>query len=130
MSPEKREIIGAWFKKADEDILTAEVVIDASPRLYDISAFHSQQAAEKYIKAFLVFCEVAPPKVHGIRELIDLAVTFDSGFEAIRPAESLTKFAVRSKYPDSFDIDEEKDAIEILNIAKSVRDFVKNKIGF
>ena len=51
MSPEKKEIINGWYEKADEDILAAEVVINASPLLYDVSAFHAQQAGEKYIKA-------------------------------------------------------------------------------
>ena len=123
----KKELIEGWYKKADEDILTAEVVIEASHRLYDVAAFHAQQGVEKYIKAFLVFCEIFPPKVHGIKELIDLAVTFDSSFQKIRSAESLTKFAVRSRYPDDFEINKE-DAIEIVQKAKEVRDFVKNKI--
>jgi len=57
MSPEKKEIISEWYQKAEEDILAAEVVIEASPLLYDVSAFHSSQAREKFIKAFLVFNE-------------------------------------------------------------------------
>lgn len=105
MNLEKREIISEWFEKADEDILAAEVVIEASPTLYDVSAFHAQQAAEKYIKGFLVFCEMMPPKVHSIKELIDIAIGFDVSFEALREAESLSKYAVRSRYPDDLDID-------------------------
>ncbi len=59
MSPEKKDIILSWYEKADEDILTAEIIIEANLILYDISAFHSQQAAEKYIKASLVFINIA-----------------------------------------------------------------------
>jgi HEPN domain-containing protein len=129
MNPEKKEIINGWYEKADEDFLAAEVVIDASPLLYDVSAFHSQQAAEKYIKAFLAFNEIMPPKVHNIKELIDLAVRFDASFEAIREAESLSKYAVRSRYPDDFDIDTKEQALKILGVARSVKDFVRNKIG-
>jgi len=128
MSPEKKEIIKGWYEKADEDFLAAEVVIEASPLLYDVSAFHSQQAAEKYLKAFLAFNEIMPPKVHNIKELIDLAVNFDTSFEAIREAESLSKYAVRSRYPDDFDIDTKEQAFKILSVARSVKDFVRNKI--
>jgi len=128
MSPEKKEIIKGWYEKADEDFLAAEVVIEASPLLYDVSAFHSQQAAEKYLKAFLAFNEIMPPKVHNIKELIDLAVNFDASFEAIREAESLSKYAVRSRYPDDFDIDTKEQAFKILSVARSVKDFVRNKI--
>lgn len=129
MSPEKEELIKEWYEKADEDILAADVVIEASSKLYDVAAFHAQQGAEKYIKAFLVFCETFPPKVHGIKELIDLAVTFDPSFEKIRDAESLTKFAIRSRYPNDFDIEDKKEALDIVNKAKDVKGFVKNKIG-
>lgn len=128
MSPEKKEIVNGWYEKADEDFLAAEVVIEASPLLYDVSAFHSQQAAEKYLKAFLAFNEIMPPKVHNIKELIDLAVNFDASFEAIREAESLSKYAVRSRYPDDFDIDTKEQAFKILSVARSVKDFVRNKI--
>lgn len=129
MSPEKIEIINEWFDKADEDILAAEVVIEASPLLYDVSAFHSQQAAEKYLKAFIVFNEIMPPKVHNVKELIDIAICYDIEFEKLRGAETLSKFAVRSRYPDDMDVDTKEQALIILNIAKSVKDFVRNKIG-
>src|SRR6266487_1960512 len=129
MNLEKKEIIISWYEKADEDLLAAEVVIEASTLLYDISAFHSQQAAEKYIKAFLAFNEMMPPKVHNIKELIDIAANFDASFEAIREAEWLSKYAVRTRYPDDFDIDTQEQALKILNVAKSVRDFVRNRIG-
>ena len=130
MSLEKEEIIKEWYQKADEDILTAEIVIEANPILYDVSAFHSQQAAEKYLKAYLVFNEMMPPKVHNIKAIIDIAVNFDVSFGEMRNAETLSKFAVRSRYPDDYDIDTKQQALAILNIAKQVRDFVKSKIGF
>ena len=31
MSPEKKEIIQGWHQKAEEDLLAAEVVIEAKP---------------------------------------------------------------------------------------------------
>ena len=96
--------------------------------MYDVSAFHSQQAAERYLKAFLAFNEIMPPKVHNIKELIDLSVRFDASFEALREAESLSKYAVRSRYPDDFDIDTKEQAFKILSVARSVKDFVRNKI--
>ena len=129
MPPEKIEIIINWFNKGEEDILTAELVIEASPTLYDVAAFHSQQAAEKYLKSFLAFNEVLPPRTHDIKTLIDLAISFDSAFDEIRDAESLSKYAVRSRYPDDFDIDTKEQALIILNESKRVKNFVIIKIG-
>ncbi len=130
MSPDKMQVISEWFEKADEDILASEVVIEASPKLYDVSAFHAQQAAEKYLKAFIAFNEVMPPKVHNIKELIDIAAQFDEAFESIRNAETLSKFAVRSRYPDDMEVDTKEQALYILSVAKLVKNFVRKKIEF
>lgn len=49
-----RDLLSQWLAKADEDLAVAEhLLADESPYLAAI-AFHAQQAAEKYIKAFLV----------------------------------------------------------------------------
>ena len=129
MSPEKSELIKGWYQKGDEDILVAEIIIDVNPVLYDIVAFHAQQDAKKYIKAFITYTERLPPKIHDLRGHINIASVFDASFEEIRWAESLTKYAIRSRYPDSFEIDSKEEALQIVNTAKAVRDFVKNKIN-
>lgn len=128
MSPEKKEILLSWYAKADEDILAADIVSEASPMLYDVAAFHAQQCAEKYLKAFLAFNEIFPPKVHDIKQLLDLASGFDISFEELREAESLSKYSVRSRYPDDFDVDKQQ-CDEIILLAKRVKNFVRNKIG-
>ena len=97
MSPEKFELIIGWCNKGDEDILAAEIILTADLVLYDIVAFHAQQGAEKYVKAFITYTEKLPPKVHDLRELINIASHFDSSFEEIREAELLTKYAIRSR---------------------------------
>ncbi len=129
MNPEKIELILAWYEKADQDILAADVVADANPTLYDVAAFHAQQCAEKYLKAFLVFNEIFPPKVHDIKQLIDLADSFDPSFEELREAESLSKFSVRSRYPDDFGVDTREQINDILTLARTVKGFVRQKIG-
>lgn len=129
MSPEKKEIVFGWYEKADQDILAAEIVSEANPILYDVAAFHAQQCAEKYLKAFLAFNELFPPKVHDLRQLLDLAKSFDLSFEGLREAESLSKYSVRSRYPDDFEVDSKEQINDILMLAKTVKDFVRQKIG-
>lgn len=48
----KRELTRQWLKKAEDDWrLCHHLISDPEPYLEGI-AFHAQQAAEKYIKAF------------------------------------------------------------------------------
>ena len=117
MSPEKAELLQGWYQKGDEDILAAEIILEANPVLYDIVAFHAQQGAEKYIKAFISYAEQLPPKTHDLREPINIASAFDSSLEEIRWAETLTKYAVRARYPDSFEIDDKTEILQIVNLA-------------
>jgi len=49
----KKEIVAQtkrWLEKAERDIIAAEKLLEA--RIYDYSLFHSQQAIEKFLKAF------------------------------------------------------------------------------
>jgi HEPN domain-containing protein len=52
-----------WFDKAKEDLRIASLLIhDIDNISIDISCFHSQQAAEKALKGYLVFHGYIPPK--------------------------------------------------------------------
>jgi len=118
MSPEKKELVLERYEKAEQDILAADIVAEANPMLYDVAASHAQQFAEKYLKAFLVFNELFPPKVHDLNQLIDLTKGFDSSFEELREAESLSKYSVRTRYPADFAVDTQQQINDILTLAK------------
>ena len=44
----KADLVRGWLRKADSDLTTAEMCLDAG-RALDTACFHAQQAAEKYI---------------------------------------------------------------------------------
>jgi HEPN domain-containing protein len=129
MSPEKKELVLERYEKAEQGILAADIVAEANPMLYDVAAFHAQQCAEKYLKAFLVFNELFPPEVHDLNQWIDLAKGFDSSFEELREVESLSKYSVRTRYPADFAVDTQQQINDILTLAKRVKDFVRQKIA-
>ncbi len=54
--------IEPWIRKADNDISSARYLAEnMRPAPAEIICFHCQQAAEKYLKAFLVYNEHEPP---------------------------------------------------------------------
>ena len=55
MRENNKQIIKAWIEKADHDLGSAKVIYQHLPEYFDMISFHCQQAAEKYIKAALVF---------------------------------------------------------------------------
>ena len=68
-----------WIKKAEGDLAIAgrELRVRKSP-VYDAVCFHSQQCAEKYLKAILQENEREIPKIHNLIELLKLCAEIDS----------------------------------------------------
>ena len=66
-----------------------------SGKALDTACFHAQQAAEKYLKAFLCFNGIDFPKTHDIEELLGLCATRDKRFsDLVEETVFLTDFAV------------------------------------
>src|SRR5690606_5263203 len=71
---DRREAVRAWWEKGDADLRSARILLEADPPLTDVVCFHSQQAAEKYLKSFLVYHDVEPPYTHSLTTLLSLCV--------------------------------------------------------
>jgi len=100
MDDAKRDLIKAWLTKALHDLTAARTVAASAEPLFDVGAFHCQQAAEKAVKAYLVFRDRPFPKTHDVAELIDRAGDYEAGFSQWRDtAGRLTQYATDARYP-------------------------------
>src|SRR4030067_3763903 len=72
MKGDKIGVVRAWFKKAENDLITAEHTMKMGNPPCDTVCFHAQQCAEKYLKGFLAFYEIDFPKTHSLEELVRL----------------------------------------------------------
>ena len=81
------EYYKTWIKyaKNDIDIATREMNLDINPRhrAYEAILYHSQQAAEKMLKAYLVH-KGENPWGHDLDSLRTSCAKFDSSFNGIR----------------------------------------------
>ncbi|MBA4394903.1 MAG: hypothetical protein C0407_15230 [Desulfobacca sp.] len=55
---DKSDLVREWMNKAERDIGMAELALVNKPEYTDAICFHCQQAAEKYLKAYLVFLNI------------------------------------------------------------------------
>lgn len=118
-----------WVKKAEGDFLTAgrESRARKSPN-YDAVCFHSQQCAEKYLKAILQENDKQIPKIHNLVELMLLCEEVDSSFEMLRAdLVTMERYAVRGRYPG--ETAEKDDARSAYAAAGMVRKFIRQKLG-
>ncbi len=94
MDEELRELILKWMQKADNDLKTARLGLSAVEPVTDTICFHCQQAAEKYLKAYLVSKNIVPDKTHKIENLLENCIATDQSFAELEDTKILTEYAV------------------------------------
>jgi HEPN domain-containing protein len=118
-----------WVEKAEGDLTTARRELRArkSPN-YDAACFHSQQCAEKYLKALLQEAATSFPKTHDLVMLLELWLPSDPQWEMMRPAlRLLGGYAVYIRYPgDSAD---KAMAREAVTLAQQIRQMARRNLG-
>lgn len=125
----KAEFTRDWVRKAGIDSRTAEHLCQGGPDFTEGVAFHSQQAAEKYLKAFLVWHQVEFPKTHDIETLLRIAGRVDKKMpEVLRDAATLTPYGVDYRYPGDYPEVTESDAEKALRLADLVREEVRSRL--
>ena len=93
------EIVQQWLAKAEADFGLASDLL-SEDRYLSAVGFHSQQAAEKFLKAFLVEHQVEFPKTHKIADLLDLIAPVHSVLAAsLRDADVLSPYGAEIRYP-------------------------------
>ena len=81
------------------DLRAAEALADRGDELASVVLFHAQQAAEKWLKAFLIARAEQAPRTHILGPLLDGCIDTSPALEALRAdAEFLTPFAVAPRY--------------------------------
>jgi len=112
-----------WFYFADADFDSALILNGAYRKHNEIICYHCQQAVEKYLKAFLCYNGVIPPKIHVLETLCALCSEFDSSFNNIaKDCAYLSPFAVHSRYPLEIEITD-INITKSLEIARKIKDF-------
>ncbi len=118
-----------WLRKAEIDFKTAQYLFKSGPEFAEASTFHSQQAAEKYLKGFLVWHQIEFQKTHDIQALLKLAGKADENIaEILQSAIRLTPYGVEYRYPGDYPEITGSDAERALQLADLVRTEVRNRL--
>ena len=122
--------IAEWIKKANEDELACESILkhrDAPPSPV---CFFSQQMAEKYLKALLIFHQKSFPKVHDLKRIATLIEPSEPTiFDLEEEFNVLNKYYATTRYPGDFPEGFSwRDAEEAFESAQKIKEFVLEKI--
>jgi HEPN domain-containing protein len=132
MGPEDARLqdVRAWLSKAEFDLRAAAHEVSASEeRLWADVVFHSQQASEKAMKAFLAWHDAPFRKTHNIEELGDRCLELDPTLQAIADqAAPLTEYAWKFRYPGEAVEPERAEAEQALAAARNVYEAVLTRL--
>lgn len=125
----KRDLVKQWLEKAEKDFgLANDLVLENKPYPEAI-CFHSQQAAEKFLKAYLVWLQIEFPKTHDLDGLLDLICSIDNSIaESLRDITRLTDYGVDLRYPGHLPEITTEEAKAAVELAARVRETITSAL--
>jgi len=123
------ELAKQWLSKAMNDLLDADNNLKAEVVPFDTVCFHCQQAAEKFLKAYLVGNGQQYPFTHDLLLIMERILPFNSEVDELRDSCAiLIPYAVEIRYPDDWYIPSEEDAKEAREAVSKVLSWLENAL--
>jgi len=121
------EEVKKWLEKASEDFTFSSSILPETT-FYAQVCFFFQQAAEKYLKAYIVKYNLEFKKIHDLTELLEICKAHNSSFsELLDECVYLNAFYIEPRYPVHWPAAVSKEeALGAQEAAKKVKDFVEN----
>ena len=95
----KPQVIREWLNKADEDFDFAYSVLEDST-FYAQICFHFHQAAEKYLKAYIIGNDLAFQKIHDLQVLLKICKSNNKSLNLLDDdCKLLNRFYIDTRYP-------------------------------
>lgn len=125
----KNKIFREWLKKAEEDFGFASISLKET-KYYAQICFHFHQAAEKYLKAFIVANHLEFRPVHNLIELLNICKDKNPKIEELKEAcQYLNPFYIDTRYPVHWPTHYDREtATNAMKAAKKIRDWIKTAL--
>ena len=121
----KWDFVQQWLNRAHKDLRVAALLLQQAFDDYEIIGFHAQQAAEKFIKAFLVRHQVEFPKTHNITSLRQLVAQVDQALaDRLAPTDALTPYGVEFRYPGDLPALSRDQGTQAVHVAEQTRNLI------
>jgi HEPN domain-containing protein len=124
-------IVREWLQKADEDLHFAESSLQDGSEFYAQICFHFQQAAEKYLKTFIISRELPFSKVHDLVHLLRVCTAVDPTLASLKEACIILNSAyIETRYPVHWPTDySQETAGQALSSAQSIAFAIRDRLA-
>ena len=117
-----------WLYQAEHDLESSEFLLTSAKPLLDIAIYHTQQCAEKSLKAYLSYKEQELEKTHNLKMLIENCSVIDPAFQSLfDDCIDLNPFATLYRYPEGDLMPSKETVIKAISTSKRILNFVKDK---
>lgn len=119
-----------WLFKAEHDLLSSNYLLTAPESLFDISFYHTQQCAEKSLKAYLTYKEKEIENTHNLKMLVEICSVIDIAFkDLLDDCIFLNPYSTLYRYPQGDLMPTKEAVIKAIGISEKILNFVKKKIN-
>ena len=116
--------------KALHDLLSAKKLIGGNDPIRDTAAYHTQQCAEKSLKAFLAFHNRSIDKTHDLQLLFEFCIDIDPSYaELYEDGLTINPYSTIFRYPGVVVEPEMKDIQEAIEVAEKILNITVSKLG-
>jgi len=116
-----------WLKRAHSSLELAKFS-DNEFVYYEDLCYQAQQAAEKGLKALLIFYGVEPERTHNLFILLQKLDDYTELNDDIKDVLKLYNFAVQTRYPGDYIAIEKEEYEQSIMIAERCLKWVEEKI--
>lgn len=125
-------VVLEWLYRADQDFNFAKhSLIEQNLSYFDQICFFFHQAAEKYIKAYIVKFDLKFQKLHDLVKLLQICQDHDAELEVLKESAAfLTPFYTETRYTDEvFAIATKEQAEEACRHAEKIQQLIRKKLS-
>ena len=118
-----------WMFKAGQDLESSKVLLQAANPLFDIAIYHTQQCAEKSLKAFMAYHGMEISKIHDLKSLLEKCINIDTSFDELYDdCIYLNPFSTLYRYPEGDLMPMNEEVESALESTLRIREFIISKI--
>lgn len=126
---DNKNIALEWFKFAEEDLSSAEFLLNKRPVPLEIICYHCQQSAEKYLKGFILLNGEKIQRTHDLIFLNNICKKYNKTFHEIEEdCLELIDYGVEVRYPMNIHL-EDYDVKNALKSAEKIKKVVEKILG-
>lgn len=122
----EKALIKRWVEKAEEDLGYASLSLEQGFSFFPQICWHFQQAAEKYLKAYILACELEFRKIHDLVALLKICQAHEPSLESLfESCTYLQRFYVETRYPVAWEVNYSlEDTLKAQNATQQIKEFI------